>query len=277
MRRVGIPMSALCLLGAGLVATPSAWAGASGGNGTAGAGVDDTGITTTVGVGGSEGPSTSGSGGGAVPTTCGLVYIDGTDVPSLVDDSTQGYWIVDTCKLGSDPGALTWVPTTPGGPAPAPSIVAQTALSKAQWPTITVKLNPPAERMLVNFPAWLSIASGWQTIRASASTAGIRATVTARPEWVRWKMGDGHSVTCRSAGTAYDAQLSWSSNLARRDCGYTYSQSSVHSASSHFRVTVTVHYEVSWTSTTGAGGSLGGYDRNDVVSVAVGQLETLEN
>ena len=256
---------------------------AGGGDGNGGATVGSGGVTVTVGTPSSPGHSGGGGGGGggggsdSPPPPCGLQYISGTKLPSLVDNSTQGYWVVDTCKLGLEPGALTWVPTTPGSTPPVASVVAGTALSKAPWPKITPSFDPTPNRLLVNFPIWLHLSSGWKQVTASASIAGVTATVTAKPESVTWVMGDGQSTTCRSAGTSYDASQSWSINVDRRDCGYTYTSSSAAQSDSRFSVKVTVHYGVTWTSNLGGGGSLGGYDRSASTSVAVGQVQSLEN
>lgn len=272
MRRLLAPGLALL---ATLISAPPALADGGGGNG--GAVVGSGGITVTVGTPGSTGhPGGSGDTAGA-PPSCGLVYISGTELPSLVDNSTQGYWVISTCKLGFVPGALTWVPTTPGSPRPVASVVAQTALSHATWPKISASFDPAPDRLLVNFPIWLHLASGWQQVTATATIAGVTATVTAKPESVTWEMGDGTSVTCHSQGTAYDPSLSWTTNIARRDCGYVYTSSSAAQADGRFGVKVTVRYGVTWTSNFGAGGSLGVYDRGASTSVAVGQVQSLEN
>ena len=255
---------------------PAAYAGSGGGNGDTGADVGTGGVTVSVGTPGSPGKPSGGGGSGPAPS-CRLEYIGGKELPSFVDNSTQGYWVVDTCKFGLEPGGMTWVPTTPGGPAPIPSVLAKTALSKAAWPAIKVKFDPSPDRLLVNFPTWLHLTSGWESITASASVAGTSATVTAKPESAFWEMGDGKTVTCRSAGTAYDAHLSWQANLTARDCGYAYPTSSARAADGRYLVAVTVHYAVTWTSNAGAGGSLGGYDRSATTTVAVGQIESLEN
>lgn len=272
MRRLLAP--ALALLATLTITTPAL---ADGGGGYGGVGVGSGGVTVTVGTPSSPGPPGGGDGSNAPLPSCGLEYISGTELPSLVDNSTQGYWIIDTCKLGIEPGALTWVPTTPGSPPPVASIVARTAFSKATWPKITPSFDPTPDRLLVNFPVWLHLSSGWKQITATATIVGVTATVTAKPESVTWVMGDGQSVTCHSAGTAYDAGLSWSANVGRRDCGYTYASTSAGQTEGRFAVTVTVHYGVTWTSNFGGGGSLGGYDRSASTSVAVGQVESLEN
>jgi hypothetical protein len=274
MRRLLIPLSAFLAFIA--LGAPSAWAG--GGDGNGGAGVGSGGITVTVGTPGDGGHHGGGGGGSSTPPPCGIEYISGTDMPSLgPNPSTEGYWMIDTCKLGTDPGALTWVPVTPGTAPPVASVAAQSALGKAPWPTLTPSFDPVPTRLLVNFPTWLHLSSGWKQITASATIAGVTATVTARPESVSWAMGDGTSVTCHSAGTAYDSHLSWQQNLDRRDCGYTYRTSSAGQTGNTFTVKVTIHYAVTWTSNFGGGGSLGGYDRSAQTSVTVGQVKSLEN
>lgn len=251
---------------------------ADGGGGNGSAGVGAGGVTVVVGTGSSPGHSGGGSSDSAPAPACGLEYIDGHDMPNLTDNSTQGYWVIDTCKMQAlDPKSMTWVPTTPGGPAPQASVIAQTALSKASWPTVSMSFNPSPDRLLVNFPTWLHLSSGWSTVTATASVAGVSATVTAQPIWVRWDMGDGDSVTCHTAGRAYDASETWQQNLSQRDCGYTFRTSSAGQSNNKYGVKVTVHYEVTWSSTAGAGGSLGGYDRTAQSAVTVGQVESLEN
>ncbi|MDP9164721.1 MAG: hypothetical protein M3O32_01400, partial [Actinomycetota bacterium] len=164
----------LALLTTLTIATPAL---ADGGGGNVGAGVGPGGVTVTVGTPGSPGHSGGGDGGGdgdgggggsdSPPPPCGLQYISGTELPSLVDNSTQGYWVIDTCKLGIGPGALTWVPTTPGSRLPVASVVARTALSRASWPTITPSFDPTPDRLLVNFPVWLHLSSGWNQTSAT--------------------------------------------------------------------------------------------------------------
>ncbi len=270
MRRLVAPGLALMVT---LSCTAPAFA--DGGGGNAGAGVGAGGVTVTVGAPGSPGHSGSGGGGGSdsPPPPCGLIYLSGTGMPNTVHNATQGYWLVDTCKLLYQPGGMTWVPTTP----PVAQIVAQTALSTAAWPKIAPSFDPTPDRLLVRFPIWLHLSSGWEQVAATATIAGVTATVMAKPESATWAMGDGTSITCHSAGTAYDANLSWSTNISRRDCGYTYATSSAVQPGGRFAVKVTVHYGVTWTSNFGGGGSLGEYDRSASTSVAVGQVQSLEN
>lgn len=274
MRRLLVPLGTF--LATSVLGVPLAWAGGGGGYGGAGAGSG--GITVTVGSLGSPGHSGGGGGGASTPPPCGLEYISGTDMPSVDNPpSTQGYWVINTCTLGTDPKALQWVPFTPGGTRAVASVAAQKALETAAWPRITPAFDPSPDRLLVNFPIWLHLSSGWRQLSASAAVAGVTATVTAKPESATWEMGDGSSVTCYSAGTAYNANLSWSANVARRDCSYTYAARSASEPQGRFPVKVTVHYGVTWTSNFGGGGSLGGYDRSTSTSVAVGQVESLEN
>ena len=270
-----VALTALAVL---LTAT-SAYAGAGHGNGHSDAGVSDQGVTAVVSQSGTKtgGHPTNQSGSGSDPG-CGLVYIPGTQMPNLdAKGSTNGTWVIDTCKLGYDYTALQWVWNKPGRPAAvAPTTVARRALASAPWPAIGVTMNPPGDRLVVNFPIWLSLRSGWRNVSATAAVGGLSAHVVARPQWSRWAMGDEHSVVCHGAGTPYDPDRSWDDNMARRDFGYTYHRSSADATGRQFTITVTVHYTVAWTSSTGAGGSLGGFDRTTSLRVTVGQVETLD-
>lgn len=274
--RIGVIM--VGSLVAALTASPAVGdAGPGNGTGDASAGSDDSGLIVTVSNGDASGTDT-GESSSSEPTeipTCGLKFFDGTFLPGPADE--EGHWVVDTCKDPADPTAIAWVPDSPAS-AVTPASVAQTALARAPWPPITVRMNPPASRLLVRFPTWLHLDSGWQTVTASASVGGVSATVTARPEWARWDMGDGQAVTCHGPGTGYDPALSWSDNVGRRDCTYTYSRSSARSPGARFTVAVTIHYAVTWTTTgVGGGGSLGAEDRTTSFPVAVGQLKSLDD
>jgi hypothetical protein len=141
-----------------------------------------------------------------------------------------------------------------------------------------IQLNPPPDRLAVNFPVWLALREAWRPVTAHAAAGGVSVTVSAQPQRVTWQMGDGHTVTCKGPGAAYDPRLSWQQNLKRRSCGYIYRKPSASQPGGTFTVTATVDYAVSWQA-TGApgGGSLGSRGRSASTRVSVGQIETLEN
>ncbi|WP_143765499.1 hypothetical protein [Catenulispora acidiphila] len=75
--------------------------------------------------------------------------------------------------------------------------------------------------------------------------------MTATPEFAAWSMGDGGSVTCRSAGTPYPAPREPKPPERSPDCGYTYTAPSSSAPGGYFPVSVTTHWKVAWSTTTG--------------------------
>jgi len=64
-------------------------------------------------------------------------------------------------------------------------------------------------------------------------------------------MGDGGSVSCAGAGTAFPA--GGNPNAASPTCGYTYRVSSAGQPNQTFAVTATVHWRITWSGAGQAG------------------------
>jgi hypothetical protein len=114
---------------------------------------------------------------------------------------------------------------------------------------------PPVDAdQLVGLPTWLWIGpAAFQTFRADASLAGITVTVTAEPVDVTWGMGDGGTETCDGPGTPWDPA---GGDDQSTDCSHLYRYVSSEQPGGRYSASVTVRWAVSWTSSTGAGGSL---------------------
>lgn len=107
----------------------------------------------------------------------------------------------------------------------------------------------PATRQLVHLPVWLAVAeSSWDTVSASVTAGGVTVTATAAPSRVEWTLGDGTEVICEGPGTVWRPGMD--PEAESPDCGHTYTRSTLEAA-----VTATVFWTVTWTSTTGSGGS----------------------
>jgi hypothetical protein len=127
----------------------------------------------------------------------------------------------------------------------------------------------------VNFPIWLSLSSGFATVRASASLGGVTSVVSVTPLSVTWNMGDGGSVTCNGPGVPYDPSRSFESQ-SPPPCGYRYQHSSANEPDQVFQVTATLHYHATWTvSGAGGGGDLGPIDRSVTLPVTVGEIQAV--
>lgn len=107
----------------------------------------------------------------------------------------------------------------------------------------------PAERQLVHLPTWLAVSqSSWGPVSASVSAGAVTVTATASPSRVEWDLGDGSMVVCEGPGTIWRPGMD--PEAESPDCGHTYTRSA-----SGVEVTATVYWTVTWTSTTGSGGS----------------------
>lgn len=175
-------------------------------------------------------------------------------------------------------GLITWVPAgaNPNGAGPAvpPAVVAQKAEASIQLPGQGVGLNPSDDGW-VNFPEWLWLDSAdWHPYSATAAVAGVRATATAVPEYVIWQPGDGGSLRCNGPGTPYDPSRPAASQHS--DCTWTYQADSADQPGGVYTVTATVHWVVTWAG-AGAGGVLPALTTTTTTTLAIGQIESVNN
>ncbi|SDJ02072.1 hypothetical protein SAMN05192558_10489 [Actinokineospora alba] len=145
-------------------------------------------------------------------------------------------WIAD----GQQPGAAL---------LPSPAELAAMARKQLRLPTPTIAANPAADQ-LVNLPTWMWLSSGWGLVSATAAVPGVSVTAVARPTSVTWAMGDGGTVTCSGAGTAFRSGTDPKSPSP--DCGHTYRHSSAGQPGQKYPVAARVHWTVNW---SGAGQS----------------------
>lgn len=243
----------------------------------------------TPGAGGSSGPTAGGGGGGGPVPTCSAYGSDPgvvTYTPLPPDqqaafDASQphsepGTWYIRSC--GAFYAGVVWLPSGsgPGAPPVDPVVLAHEALDHLGVPTPTVALTPPADKVLVNAPVWLSIdPAQWSRLSATASAAGVTSTAVGDPDKVVWDMGDGNQVTCAGPGTPYDPAQDYFAQ--QPDCGYVYRRSSAGQPGDAVSVTATLYYHATWS----ASGAAGGGDLGDIsatsapLSVRVNEIQTV--
>lgn len=138
-----------------------------------------------------------------------------------------------------------WAVTPPGTATPLdPRVLAQKAIASMQLKAVTVGIVPESRAGsvgIIGMPTWMWVEdpgpTTWGPITRAASAAGFTVTATARVTKVVWSMGDGTSVTCTTAGTAYqDAYRKESSP----DCGHTYTRQG------RYAVFATNYWTVNW-------------------------------
>jgi hypothetical protein len=151
----------------------------------------------------------------------------------------------------------------------------QEAYNRLPLPQPQIEMNPVAGRdQFVNLPIWLWISSTtWGIRSATAAVPGLEATATATPISVNWTMGDGGQVVCSGPGTPYNSRFA--ARSASPDCGYVYHHSSARTTSGLYTVTATTTWKVTWTSSSGASGSLPLITRSSRVSVRVAEAQAL--
>ncbi len=159
-------------------------------------------------------------------------------------------------QAGAAPECMTNLPGQggPGGaPVPVEVVAAQLGAQAAadlQLPKPVLLMNPPTtSRQLVRVPTWMWMSNdSWTPQTATASVPGFSVTATAVPEFARWAMGDGRTVTCRGPGTPWRSGTD--PRRASPTCGHTYLR-----PGRGVLASATVSWKVSWRS---ADGSLSG-------------------
>jgi len=126
----------------------------------------------------------------------------------------------------------------------------------------------PDERgfQLVGMSTWLYMNPGdWHPVDATAAIDGVSATVTATPTTMTWDMGDGTDpVRCKGPGNRYESG-------GAPQCSHVYIDSS------HYAIRVTVKWEVTWTSNTGAAGRQADLALSTTVPLDVRQAQAVTN
>ncbi|HVA05624.1 MAG TPA: hypothetical protein VNG12_02670 [Acidimicrobiales bacterium] len=251
-------------------------------------------VTVTVSSSGSSGgSSTPGVGAGTTVSTgsgpaCTYTLLSTEGVPGLASGGpTSGSWYLISCPhggLGFVGTQVFWVPTVASVPPTrpvvvAPSAVAAQAAASIALPVPSISTNP-APFSIVNLPTWLWIDSSiWHAYSATASVGAVTATAVATPESVSWSMGDGSSsVECSGPGTPYRTDLSAASQHS--SCTYTYSSPSsgpnANSNDGAYPVTATIYWTVTWTGTSGAGGTLPTLETSAGTRIRVEQIQSVD-
>lgn len=150
-----------------------------------------------------------------------------------------------------------WLPGEPDTVVTDPLTLAYRAIAAMQLQPPQVRTAPGVGQIgLVNMPVWLWVEKSentWGPINRSASVPGLAVTATAKVTAVDWSMGDGKTVRCESAGTAYQKS---SGIKPSPDCGYLYRKTSREQADCKYKVSATARWDITWQSTLGDNGQI---------------------
>ncbi|MER5184768.1 ATP/GTP-binding protein [Streptomyces sp. NPDC002896] len=182
-----------------------------------------------------------------------------------------------SCPFGP-PGNVVegyvWMAQPPGAAAADPAQLAQEAVDKMTLRGPDIGITPkPGGKGVVGMPVWMWTEKSAETYgpqSASASAGGITVTATAKVSKIVWKLGDGATVTCTTAGTPYKAAYGKKDSP---DCGHRYSQPSSTTSSGTYHVTATATWTIDWQ----GGGQTGQLTevRDNAVDITVTEVQVL--
>lgn len=185
--------------------------------------------------------------------------------------SDTGRWLQRTCN--GSPELVGGSYLVPQGAPVDPEVLASQALASVSIPSPSMFTSPSNDRLYSQVRTWLWVEGGWwRTYSATASTGGVTTTVTAAPRRAVWSMGDGGSTTCRGPGVPWRRGMRDDATY----CSYIYRHSSAGEDGGTYTLSVTVWFEITWTSNTGQSGTLAGITRSASRSVEVGEVQALE-
>jgi len=181
--------------------------------------------------------------------------------PPLTDERWGGHTdgaIYMCVALGADARYFTrffWALNQPPEiPAVDPSVLAQQAVAALQLRPIRMGMVPedkPGYVGLVGMPVWMWVDTPdphtYGPATNTASDGSVTVTINAKVAKTLWEMGDGKSVTCMTAGTAY--QDSYGKQMSP-ECGYSYSKQGT------YTIRATTTWDIAWTANTGQSGTI---------------------
>lgn len=213
--------------------------------------------------------ATVASGGGAASGCSGTVSKTWGCIPAGCNVTVQTL----ACPLGIG-GAAPPPAAAPPAP-PAPGVLAQLAVRYLTLPSPVIRSSPaPGDLQLTRLPVWLWInPATWVPQSKTASVPGESVTATATPVTATWLTGDGATVTCHGPGIPYSSRYAPSSPSP--DCGHTYTTSSAAQPGGAYHVTVTITWDITWTGTGGAAGTLPPLDTTAAAAFRVAESQAV--
>lgn len=211
------------------------------------------------------------------PSPCSIDSRSGNASRTFSDPTNERLHGTGSRQEDCHPGQVPTVTPTSLGLAASAQVAAKTladqARSEMNLPLPKMVMTPAADAMqYVSLPIWLQLSpTSWVSKSATASAGGATLTVHAEPTTAVWSMGDGSTVTCHGPGTPYPAVKPKDPMAHSPDCGYTYTAPSASRPRGTYPVSVTVHWKVDWSTTTGLSGS-----EPDLTAVASTRLRVAE-
>jgi hypothetical protein len=172
-------------------------------------------------------------------------------------------------------GAVFWLPGPPDGVTPEQA--ARAVVSRMNLRAADIGIVPedkPGSIGAVGAPVYMWTTPGPTTFGPqvlTGSAGGITITATARVARIVWNMGDGATVTCRTAGTPYEDRYGFRDSP---DCGHRYTKTSAGKPGNAYPITATSYWVVDWTGPAGSSGQIT-LNLTSTTSIVVGELQAV--
>jgi hypothetical protein len=260
--------------------------------------------TCTVGVGGGGGGGSGGSGGGGTNVDLCAQYPNAAygDKPPTVSqacaDELQGRYC--NAMLGDMLGGLQWPAVSKlsvqqigvvnnnlaqiGCPAiVTPATLAEQAFNSIVFPHPSGHRSPAEVQDYNGYPFtyvglwtyyWTDPAT-WKPLTATASAAGLSATVTAVPVSLSFEPGNGsEGQSCAGPGRPW-VESDGNSAPSEGACGYQYSKVTGPGYDHPITSTQTIVWKITWTGTGNTGGEIPGLSTSTSGQLNVLQIRTV--
>lgn len=242
--------------------------------GSGGAFVDEDANPTAI----ANDPGGAPSGGGGGGDECEWLVAVTDDFEFAIYDndggryySETGRWLRRECD--GSPQQINGMFIVPEGDAVDPQALAANALASAPISVPSINTSPSNDRLYTQVRTWLWVDDGWwRTYSATANAGRVSSTVTATPTRAEWSAGDGDGTTCNGPGVEWRRGMRDDATY----CSYTYRHSSAGQGGDVYTLSVTVWFEITWTSNTGQSGTLAAVSRSASRQVEVGEVQALE-
>lgn len=206
---------------------------------------------------------------------CWVDIADPQRTPPAGQDPNGAYY---TCVPATDPDEFIvtyefWSATPPPGVNRySPAQAARILISRFQLAPIEVGRTPVGgERTYIGLPVWLWAANPAPLTTGpyseTATLGGQTITATASVTTITYNMGDGTSFAC-GTGTPYEERFGVQGSPT---CDHYYTQTSGDGA---YTITATSNWTVTWTSASGAGGTIN-LTRASTSALEIGELQSV--
>ena len=161
-----------------------------------------------------------------------------------------------------------------------PASLAQQAFATIHFPRPSGDRQPRPDRLWHGTPftytnvwTWYwTDPSSWKTLSATASAAGLSATVTATPVELDFDPGDGSpAVSCSGPGVPWTDAYGFAAPSTEGGCGYKYRKVT----SSPITTTQTIVWAITWQGTGNTSGQIPSLSTSTSGQIQVLQIETV--